>query len=1524
MLAIKRLLEDWVAKNPQPENLSKAILTEAEHLLARKKESALPRESWLEFLDLTRKPAFLMALGNDEMRIRWSEVVFKIIQLTNYTLRDMFSQRVADHPKRILFKDMLPVTPVDWSYEQIYSHIREIATVFYRTHKIPRVAIFSDNCVESACCDLACLCYEIYNTPLSIHFNREILVNIFDRLKINIAVTDSKSRLEMLEQVLQKTRRRFTIISMVPGIQKNRQVPFLPEECKKISRKDIQDVLIHHLNNPNDLVATTMFTSGSSGLPKGVSFSVYNIISKRFARAAAIPSAGDEVFLCYLPLFHTFGRYLELTGSLFWSGTYVFAGNTSAETLLSLFPKINPTGFISIPLRWQELYDQCQDKIAAIDNRELRLKAVREITGQYLRWGLSAAGYLDPKVFRFFNEYGIDFCSGFGMTEATGGITMTPPGKYRDSAVGIALPGVRLRLTDQSELQIRGHYIAKYLEEAGPGDRIPYPDSPENDQWLSTGDIFRVSKDGYYEIVDRLKDIYKNNRGQTIAPQVIEKKFIKVPGIKSTFLVGDNHPYNVLLIVPDVNDPMIASLDRSNLNEYFHQIVTAANADVAPYERVINFTLLDRDFSSEKGEITPKGSFNRKIIETNFRKVIGQSYLKNAILLKSGKITVSVPKWFFRDLGILETDILFLENRLVNKQSHQVLVIKKSSKGFLRIGDLKYKSGAAFIDLGFFTRQPALWVANPELIRFCPVKEGWDVHPAAWPEIIFADSFIKKSLHFEFPKSIRDPYLIKVNQLLCQAFYDEVGQSYQALEELAKIFGDAEPRIAEVIRHRLEALAYHPEEEIRTMAYRTILLHAPRPEKIAYLPAFIESGLSFLNEKSIQEIAASNLGKHRLDALKQRLYYYRTHLRWPASPRIRKQFEDVLGMLYNFAIRHLDFYVPVRAELSRWILHKQDPYLSSRAEGYFYRLADIFEKEMNRRSARHALSAWKLKVIFENGISDHEKTRILSIFKSTKFLEESIFLTFNEWDFDLKDVPPNGIWILRLQAHKEFKHYRLSINTTSEKHFDLHLVMSEDPRDQPGPATFYWLASLAGFPYGPTVAPLLGSSRPDLGILTTQYIGGLTAWDKVREYAEIHRMSGYLKPNSWRKVFIRSFTVIFNAWHHSGYQILPGVVSPSNVVIPEMDFRESAVILSLTGWSEYKSTLTLVKPMVQDFYCKTSALYPWCSKQLEIKWIFDACIEALGKEEATIFLKTFRKEIKKKHISCFDQQNLEEAIDSYINTDLKKFYLPLALHNAIDQYSEWFRMNPSTTTDAREQTLGELMELYRLLNFPEIVRYYFYRHSFFSDADQDITLAFDKLLDKMISNPELLPLQLVELSDLQSVIERQEDKNVFSRMVFPRLHGEQIIDFLRVGENLKEHLVVRFNLQDNTGNTFLQREPIEPREIGQLYHLFFKENYPKEITNNDHHQVVVDQHEKIIGGLIWRSLDNDTVLLDGIVVTSALQGKGIASAMIGNFFSGMASLGIKTVKAHFLFGNYYMKHFFEVDKKWGALIRTLN
>ena len=117
------------------------------------------------------------------------------------------------------------------------------------------------------------------------------------------------------------------------------------------------------------------------------------------------------------------------------------------------FSTFKPSIFISIPKRWVQLYNLIQEKVDIdLANSEFLEKEILSITGGKLKWGLSAAGYLDPDVFKFFENYKINMLSGYGMTEATGGITMTPVNQYVKNSVGKALPGIQLKIEKDGEL----------------------------------------------------------------------------------------------------------------------------------------------------------------------------------------------------------------------------------------------------------------------------------------------------------------------------------------------------------------------------------------------------------------------------------------------------------------------------------------------------------------------------------------------------------------------------------------------------------------------------------------------------------------------------------------------------------------------------------------------------------------------------------------------------------------------------------------------------------------------------------------------------------------------------------------------------------------------------------------------------------------------------------------------------------------------------------------------------------------
>jgi len=532
-------------------------------------------------------------------------------------------------------------------------------------------------------------------------------------------------------------------------------------------------------------------------------------------------------------------------------------------------------------------------------------------------------------------------------------------------------------------------------------------------------------------------------------------------------------------------------------------------------------------------------------------------------------------------------------------------------------------------------------------------------------------------------------------------------------------------------------------------------------------------------------------------------------------------------------------------------------------------------------------------------------------------------LAFNDFEFRLDEIKPRGIWVVRLTSLGNFRHFRITINTRTGKHYDLHIVLPRDEQFQIESDELFWLAALTEHPLEIPVLPPLGGSRTEVGLRSSQYLGGLSVWERIRQLSEIHQWAGYEKNNAWRQLFVKAMAVYFRAWRLSGYKIVPGAISTSNVMVPEVEFHESASILTLTGFKEYENTLSLIKPMMEDFYDKTSALYPWTQETLNADWLFEAIIEGLGIDESIEFLKHFSEDIKANPDVFASDYMIPEKIDLFLDTLKHHYIYPFKLFDAISQYHEWVRINSYATNQGKEQTISELIELFKIYQLPEVVRYYLYRHTYFSSASDKIRSTFDKLLAKLEENVQNQAYQLIELSELQNLI-TESDLLVFNKMVFPRIQSQSKIDFMKVGENNKGQIIVRTHLTDKKGNTYIMREPVEPTEVGQLYQLFFEENYPKNISKNDKHYVVTDSNNRVIGGLCYKILEDNIVLLDGSAITSPLQGKGIGSAMIEDFFTRMQSMGVNIIKAHFLFGNYYLKHNFKVDQKWGALVKYLN
>jgi GNAT superfamily N-acetyltransferase len=653
------------------------------------------------------------------------------------------------------------------------------------------------------------------------------------------------------------------------------------------------------------------------------------------------------------------------------------------------------------------------------------------------------------------------------------------------------------------------------------------------------------------------------------------------------------------------------------------------------------------------------------------------------------------------------------------------------------------------------------------------------------------------------------------------------------------------------------------------------------------------------------------------------MHTYRTQLTWPAPEKTRVLFEDLFHLLADFGRFHPEFYGPIRDELVSWAMHDSDPALAARADREFLALAAWFEERLASDFKGSEPAAWEGKIVFQEGLGLEEVERLEEVLVGTTFLKHSLLLAFEGEELCLDDIGPGGIWVSRIISRFEDSRYRVSVNTSGGKHFDLQVIIRQDFDQTLIRNTIYWYIVLGGYPFGTSVLPGFGCFRPELGALSMAYVSDLTVWEKIREFSGI-RGPGTAPPTRmrWHQLMVRAMSVVVRGWRNSGRRIIPGLITPNNIVVPEPDFRRGAVQNNLSGWKPYQGPLSLIRPLWRNMYQHTISHYPWSQEYLEREWIFESFVEALGAEQALVWFKELRAEIRDLGT---DEMGLgfTDALEGFIRSLEGKYQVPLNLLGAIDRYERWENVNPHARLKARLEILEELTNLYRLARMPEIARFTLFRNTYFKNAAPELQDIFDRLLVRMFRHPERRATQMVELSDLQAALTDPDDRTAFNRLAFPNRMRADTVEVRAVGDPAHSQVVVRSTIQDQHGHQYGISEPAGPAEVGQLYRLFLKAGFPKTISEADRYLVATDEAEQIIGGVVFRQLDEEAVFLDGIVVAQALAERGIARAILADFCTRLAALGVKTIKTHFFLRRFYQKHGFRVDERWGGLVRFL-
>ena len=417
-------------------------------------------------------------------------------------------------------------------------------------------------------------------------------------------------------------------------------------------------------------VATIVYTSGTTGEPKGVVQTHANHMAALSAIAQIPGVEPGDVHLLFLPLAHAFARLEAFVGV---HRGLVTAFAESLDRVGENLKEVRPHFIFAVPRVFEKVHAKILGDVAAapaakrslfrwamaVGARASRLAQARTALpaglalqqrlarrlvfsklhaalGGRLRFAVSGGAPLPREIAEFFHAAGILIVEGYGLTETCPALTFNRIDHFKFGSVGQPLPGVALHIAADGEILARGPNVATRGYWKQPAATAEAFDA---DGWFHTGDIGRIDEEGFVYITDRKKDLIVTSGGINIAPQLVENMLRADPFISQAMVYGDRRPYPVALLTLDplevvrfARDEGILVADHHKLArhpkvlDHVARIVEATNAELQSYARVKKFAVLPVELTEEAGELTPTQKVKRRIVAEKYRALLESLY----------------------------------------------------------------------------------------------------------------------------------------------------------------------------------------------------------------------------------------------------------------------------------------------------------------------------------------------------------------------------------------------------------------------------------------------------------------------------------------------------------------------------------------------------------------------------------------------------------------------------------------------------------------------------------------------------------------------------------------------------------------------------------------------------------------------------------------------------------------------------------------------------------------------------------
>jgi long-chain acyl-CoA synthetase len=529
-----------------------------------------------------------------------------------------------------------------------------------------QVGLLSENRPEWALADFAMMCAGVRTVPIYPTLPANQLAYILRHAEaVAVFVSTAEQLAKVLEARAELPALR-TVITFDDTASDAPDVVTLRSLIDGVAELGSEEAFRREaLSAQPDDVATLIYTSGTTGEPKGVMLTHNNLYSNVQAVSHCVENGPEDTALSFLPLSHVFQRMADYR--MFAMGTTI-AYVASIDDVAQSLQEVKPTLAVAVPRVYEKLYARILAagglrrrlvlwaRQVALDWTEaefsgqppsagLRVRhaiadrivfsKLRGRLGGRMRAFVSGGAPLNPQIQSFFHGAGVLILEGYGLTETSPVTNANTPTEMRIGTVGKPIPGTEIRIADDGEILVRGPQIMKgyFRNEEATREVI------DDEGWFHTGDIGTIDGDGYLRITDRKKQLLVTAGGKNVAPQPIENAAKLSRFVAEAVLIGDRRPFTVLLVVPNFDtlrdwarqeglaaaEPA-ALVREPRVRARLEEEVAARLSDFARYELPKKVVPLPREFSLERGEITPTLKVKRRVIEQAFREQIAEAY----------------------------------------------------------------------------------------------------------------------------------------------------------------------------------------------------------------------------------------------------------------------------------------------------------------------------------------------------------------------------------------------------------------------------------------------------------------------------------------------------------------------------------------------------------------------------------------------------------------------------------------------------------------------------------------------------------------------------------------------------------------------------------------------------------------------------------------------------------------------------------------------------------------------------------